>query len=532
LRRRNATGVTAVNDASRNASANRATHTALQAPATEPAGSAVRPAPPHRSFRNRLRLILIGLDAVALMSSWAVALLLFPHVSHRANVESAAMMGVLTVLGVWIMDAHDLYLARTSAIRSVELSRLFRSVVILGTVGLIGSHLLHLRHNATEIVAGSAFSLVALIISRSTYRAWLGHARRNGRYTRAVVLVGTNDEASKLLNILTTHPDLGFDVVGVLGDREEARTFGMAGLWCGTADQAAEMVTELRATGAMIAMGAIPSDVLNIIVRDLQRQRSHIHLSSGISGIDYRRLRSVPIAYEPLFYLESPALSQLQLGAKRTIDLVGGMLGLLLVSPLFLALAVAVKLQDRGPVFFRQTRVGRNGKPFTVFKFRTMVVDAEAKLAALAQNNERNGPLFKMENDPRVTRVGRFLRESSLDELPQLINVVRGEMSLVGPRPALPSEVETFDDELAGRNRVRPGITGLWQVEARDNPSFAAYRRLDLFYVDNWSVSLDLVLMVATFEQVIAKLITSIFGGRGSSGEKEADTLAEISARS
>jgi lipopolysaccharide/colanic/teichoic acid biosynthesis glycosyltransferase len=162
-------------------------------------------------------------------------------------------------------------------------------------------------------------------------------------------------------------------------------------------------------------------------------------------------------------------------------------------------------------VFFKQVRIGRHGRPFIVYKFRTMVVDAEARLKELEQENARSGPLFKMTRDPRITRVGKFLRDSSLDELPQLFNVLRGEMSLVGPRPALPSEVAQFDPELRDRLKVKSGLTGLWQVEARDNPSFDAYRRLDLYYVENWSVSLDLIILLATVEQVVARLVSSVF---------------------
>ena len=146
-------------------------------------------------------------------------------------------------------------------------------------------------------------------------------------------------------------------------------------------------------------------------------------------------------------------------------------------------------------------------RAFGMLKFRTMVVDAEAQLAKLAAMNERTGPLFNMENDPRVTRIGRILRASSLDELPQLFNVLRGEMSLVGPRPALPKEVAEFPEALRAREQVMPGITGLWQVEARDNPSFDAYRRLDLFYVENWSITLDLLIILGTVEQLIAKVL-------------------------
>ena len=179
-----------------------------------------------------------------------------------------------------------------------------------------------------------------------------------------------------------------------------------------------------------------------------------------------------------------------------------------------LVIAALIKLNDRGPVLFKQTRVGTDGNLFKVYKFRTMVVDAEARLAALAASNERTGPLFKMDKDPRVTRVGRFLRASSLDELPQILNVLTGDMSLVGPRPALPSEVAAFDEELRDRTKVKPGITGLWQIEARDNPSFSAYRRLDLYYVENWSVSLDIVILFATIEHVITRFVTALLGRR------------------
>jgi lipopolysaccharide/colanic/teichoic acid biosynthesis glycosyltransferase len=165
-------------------------------------------------------------------------------------------------------------------------------------------------------------------------------------------------------------------------------------------------------------------------------------------------------------------------------------------------------------VLFKQKRVGKGGELFSMLKFRSMVTDAEARLADLTTDNERVGPLFKLEGDPRVTRIGRFIRATSLDELPQLLNVLRGDMSVVGPRPALPAEVAQFDNRLLDRLQMPPGITGLWQVEARDNPHFGAYRRLDLFYVDNWSLNLDLVILVATIEQVLSKAVRSLFGRR------------------
>jgi lipopolysaccharide/colanic/teichoic acid biosynthesis glycosyltransferase len=181
---------------------------------------------------------------------------------------------------------------------------------------------------------------------------------------------------------------------------------------------------------------------------------------------------------------------------------------LVFAAPIIAAFAIAVKRTDGGPALFRQQRVGRDGKSFTMLKLRTMVVDAEARLAELRKLNERTGPLFKMENDPRFTRVGKLMDATSINELPQLWNVLRGDMSLVGPRPALAREVATFNDRLLQRHRVKPGITGLWQVESRDDPSFADYERCDLFYVENWSIRLDIMIMLQTFVEV-AKRATS-----------------------
>jgi lipopolysaccharide/colanic/teichoic acid biosynthesis glycosyltransferase len=176
-------------------------------------------------------------------------------------------------------------------------------------------------------------------------------------------------------------------------------------------------------------------------------------------------------------------------------------------APVLLTAALLIKLEDRGPVFFRQKRVGRHGDLFTMLKLRTMIPNAENERELLIGSNERGGPLFKLTKDPRRTRIGRLLETASIDELPNLFNVLRGEMSLVGPRPALPEEVAEFDDDLLSRQSVPPGITGLWQVEARDNPSFYAYKRLDIFYVENWSLTLDIAIIFATIKHVLLRVV-------------------------
>lgn len=192
---------------------------------------------------------------------------------------------------------------------------------------------------------------------------------------------------------------------------------------------------------------------------------------------------------------------------KRGVDLTAATTLLVLLAPVFLALAVLVRCTSRGPAFYGQTRVGRGGREFTVWKFRSMHTDAPRLLAALADRNEATGPLFKMRDDPRVTRCGRWMRRLSLDELPQLINVVAGQMSLVGPRPALPAEVAGYEPHVHRRHLVRPGLTGLWQVSGRSDLDWEEAVRLDLRYVDHWSVRLEL--------SIVLRTLPAVLGGRG-----------------
>jgi exopolysaccharide biosynthesis polyprenyl glycosylphosphotransferase len=241
-------------------------------------------------------------------------------------------------------------------------------------------------------------------------------------------------------------------------------------------------------------------------------------MSTGINGIDHRRLRSQSLAYEPMVYIERSDLEGWQVAIKRAMDIAIASFVLVVSAPAWMAAAAFVKLYDRGPVFFTQERVGRHGKTFRMVKLRSMCIDAEAKLAALQEQNLRQGPLFKLARDPRVTPIGRILRATSVDELPQLINVLRGDMSLVGPRPALPVEVEKFDDALHARHNVTPGITGLWQVEGRDNPDFSLYQRFDIFYVENWSVALDISILFGTVKVVVMRAIRALHRERNRRG--------------
>ncbi|NUR81931.1 MAG: exopolysaccharide biosynthesis polyprenyl glycosylphosphotransferase [Dermatophilaceae bacterium] len=224
----------------------------------------------------------------------------------------------------------------------------------------------------------------------------------------------------------------------------------------------------------------------------------------SLSDISTGRIAMRPVGGLPLVHVEQPQSLGASRGLKRAFDLLGATALLLLAAPVMLVFAVATKLQDGGPVLFRQTRVGRDGELFECLKFRSMVVDAEAQLPGITHLNQNSdGVLFKVARDPRVTRVGAVMRRLSIDELPQLINVVNGDMSLVGPRPALPAEVRRYVPDVQRRLHVRPGVTGLWQVSGRSDLSWEDTVRLDLYYVDNWSLVQDLSILAKTVHAVV-----------------------------
>ncbi len=484
---------------------------AVEAPALETSPTPIRQAAGRGS--QSLRRILVLLDATAIIAAWSIALLVpdgfdRPGVSSLPNILVA--IAFATAASLAMIASQRLYLARVCSVRAVETVRLGRTAILTALLLQAGERRLGIHLSLNEVIGGAAVCFAFLMASRDGYRAWLKAHRRAGRHSRPIVIVGANEEGHDLYHLVGNHPELGFRVCGVVGNPAEVADRGYDVPWLGDINHVVEAVRVAGANGVLVAASSLPSVQLNRVVRDLLVAGVHVHLSSGIRGIDVRRMRAQPMAHEPLFYLEPVSLARWQMVTKRALDLVLSGIGLVLAAPVLGACALAIKLTDPGPIFFKQLRVGQDGKPFTILKLRTMVVDAEARLAELMEKNQRDGALFKLSDDPRVTRIGRLLRATSLDELPQLINVARGDMSLVGPRPALPVEVAQFDEELLARQRVRPGITGLWQVEARDSASFQAYQRLDLFYVENWSVSLDLAILLSTVQTVSARGIRAL----------------------
>lgn len=226
-------------------------------------------------------------------------------------------------------------------------------------------------------------------------------------------------------------------------------------------------------------------------------EREHTHTPDDIFTHTISKIENPEIVSQPL------APHDLTKYVKSIVDMVGAVVGIVILSPLSLLIALSIKLHDGGPVLFKQIRVGKNGKPFVFYKFRTMNVDAEDQKEALKHLNDMSGPVFKISDDPRVTRVGRFLRRTSMDELPQFYNILKGDMSLVGPRPPLPSEVEQYDEWQRRRLTIKPGLTCLWQVNGRNNIDFDKWVKLDLEYIDNWSLWLDFKIMTKTIPAIL-----------------------------
>jgi exopolysaccharide biosynthesis polyprenyl glycosylphosphotransferase len=461
------------------------------------------PAPARVRRRRSLvaRRLVVAADALCV-----VACLLAAYAIRAGgtgpDIEGAAREHLIlgtVALPAWIglFARQHLYAARFIVRRVDEWRRVIhgsaQAVLALAAIG----YAFQLEVSRAWLVLAGALTVAVVGFEREIARRVFGRLRQGGRLLRDVVIVGNNDEARELARMLGEDPTHGYRVVGFVSDA------GGQDDLLGTEAETLDVVRRTGAGGVIVAASALSVAVSNRLVRDLVHSGVHVELSSTLRDIAPDRLTVRPLGPFPVVYLEPRRPVGWRSAAKRAFDLSLTALGGLLVLPISTVISVAIKLDSKGPVIFRQTRVGKDGRPFDVRKFRTMVVDAEDRLAELQTENEADGPMFKIKDDPRVTRVGRLLRKTSLDELPQLVNVLRGEMSLVGPRPALPDELLGWDPELHARLRVKPGITGMWQVSGRSDASFEAYSRLDLYYVDNWSLMDDLTILAKTIPTVL-----------------------------
>jgi exopolysaccharide biosynthesis polyprenyl glycosylphosphotransferase len=381
------------------------------------------------------------------------------------------------------------------------------SLQLFGLIAIIG-FAFQIEFSRGYLLVALPAGLVALLIERWLWRQWLTSVRRMGQYSARCVVVGTSRSIDEIVDVLARQPGHGYHVVAacsatpntVVTRIPEEHVASVAQLQTVMAEHTADTVIMVGGHGLS------PRDVRELswsLVPDEQ----HLVMVPNLIDVAGPRIHTRPVAGLPLVHVETPRYEGASRFTKRAFDVIGGLIAIVLLSPVLVAAVIAVKATSRGPLLFRQERIGRNGETFRMIKFRSMVVDAEARLQELLgeQRDAGNEVLFKLQHDPRVTPVGRFMRRYSIDELPQLFNVLGGTMSLVGPRPPLSREVDAYDDAARRRLLVRPGLTGLWQVSGRSSLSWDESIRLDLYYVENWSLMGDVVLLWRTVKAVFAR---------------------------
>ncbi|MCT9819028.1 sugar transferase [Microbacterium sp. W1N] len=348
-----------------------------------------------------------------------------------------------------------------------------------------------------------------LLLTRWLWRQWLVAQRQAGRYSANVLLVGSRQSVAQVARDLQRSASAGYRVVGACVPHGKVADV-LEGTGIPIMGNVDSIDRALAVTGAdtvvVTSTDDLPTDKVKQISWSLEAGRQHLVLAPSITDIAGPRIHTRPVAGLPLIHVETPNFSAGQRLLKRTMDLSISLVGVVAISPVLLTLALVVKLSSPGPVIFRQTRVGYHGQEFQMLKFRSMVVDAEDRLDELKASRRQdvgNRVLFKMAEDPRVTRAGRIMRRFSLDELPQLFNVIGGSMSLVGPRPPLRSEVAAYEAHVHRRFLAKPGVTGAWQVGGRSTLSWEDSVRLDLGYVENWSLVGDLMILARTLRAIV-----------------------------
>jgi len=403
------------------------------------------------------------------------------------------------------MALRGAYDRRVVGVGSDEYHRVFDAAVrVLALVAIVAFFVdLQLARSFLALTLPLATALT--LGGRYGTRHWLHRRRVAGLYSHKLVVVGTPEHARGLIRHLRRAPHAGFSVLGVCvpGGAETLDVDGQSVPVLGDVQETEAIVRRLQADAVAMADASLHGAGLRRLAWGLEGSGVDLLVAPALTDVAGPRIVVRPVAGLPLLHVDEPRLSGFHRSVKEVIDRTAAVLVLAALSPLLLAVTVGIRLSGGGPALFRQVRVGRHGRLFTIRKFRTMHHDAEHELIDLVDRNELDGVMFKIRNDPRCTPIGRVLRRFSIDELPQLWNVVCGDMSMVGPRPPLPGEVEHYDDHVRRRLLVKPGLTGLWQVSGRSDLPWDEAVRLDLYYVENWSPALDTVILWKTLAAVL-----------------------------
>ena len=458
---------------------------------------------PHWSRRVIARLVVGETLAAAVAAAMVIA------TRQDAGPRTTQLVvACLALIAAWpgVLALTGAYSPRLLGSGSDEYRLVGRAGLILLALAGFSSYAASLDLPRTLVVGAIPLLTLATLIGRNLTRRRLRSLWWQGRCMRRIVLVGRGGAVLQLAERLERDRFAGLDVVAACvtaSDRArvaEARGLPVAGL-----DDVVETVLRHGAdTVAVTTASETAAEYLRSLAWKLEGTGVELLVAPGLVDVAGPRLHIRPFEGLPLLAVEQPRFEGGARVVKGVLDRTLATLALLLLAPAFIAIALVVRLSSPGPVFYRQERVGLNGRTFQMIKFRSMVVDADDRLAALRDANVCDGLLFKMQDDPRVTPVGKWLRRYSVDELPQLLNVLQGSMSLVGPRPPLPSEVARYDSSVSRRLLVKPGLTGLWQISGRSDLPWEETVRLDLRYVENWSLALDALILWKTGRAVLA----------------------------
>ena len=460
---------------------------------------------------------LFGTDLLIIVSVSALPAIAFLQenlsAEHRLETLPYHVLAGLALSLAWILS---LTVFKAHSIGSVAVGMQEYKVIVYGSVclaGVLGVLISLLEADALRLYLSVSLpvGVICLLLSRWSWRQWLLRRSRHGFALSNVLIYGQGSDASFAIQQISKKSGPVFRVVGVLLD--------------GTPDTQAEL--EISHTNPTVPLAYSFEDLEQDLLRlhadsvivagplvggnqslqelswRLEKTGTKLIVASSLTGVASRRVRTTPLDGMPLMHVDLAKFTGARYLLKRGFDILFASAALLALSPVFMVIALLIRREGPGKIFFRQERAGQDGKAFTMFKFRTMVEDAEARLADLKDLNEGSGPLFKLKNDPRITRTGHWLRKHSLDELPQFVNVLLGDMSVVGPRPPLFTEVQAYEGHTRRRLLLKPGVTGLWQVSGRSNLDWKESVRLDLYYAENWTVLSDLRIIWRTFHVMI-----------------------------
>ena len=452
------------------------------------------------------RLNLLG-DLLLTYGVLIGMILLFkPPLSRHAT----GLLTVLTLLG-WAIFLYGpagsyFYRMRSSGLLLKDLSWALAKAFLCFTAIV---HFLGLPLPTTMVLAFFAGDAFLISFFRLVLAAGLNRYRLLGRSRRNVIIIGSGRKAKETADRISDNPAWGIRILGFLD-------YHRTGLWryrdiplAGHPDVLADLIARNQVDYVIIAVEN--ADLPLTIGAFATSEEMGVTICALTDPYDHPIAKAHPTMFMdfPAVIYASSSEERLQLAVKNWLDRIGALIGLALSIPVGLVAALAIKLEDGGPIFFHQVRSGKNGRRFAMYKFRTMVPNADQMKRDLRDRNEMSGPVFKIKNDPRITRVGSLLRKTSIDELPQFINILRGDMSLVGPRPPLPNEVRQYDRWQRRKLSVKPGLTCLWQVNGRNQVDFEDWMKLDLEYIDHWSLWMD--------AKILLKTVPAVFKGNGAS---------------